>query len=76
MCSPDPSHDPGSKDDDREEPGRGSKARTPRWVWVFVILAAVLIVGLIILNLVPGVGTGDQAPPFFDHGPGHEAPDQ
>ncbi len=51
-----PSPYPGTDDDTRVEPGRGSPPGTPRWVILFGIIALVVVL-LVVIMLVAGGGS-------------------
>jgi hypothetical protein len=57
----DPSSRPGTGSETDGRSGDGSPPRTPRWVWVSVIVVGAVIVLAVVLLLVAG----------GEHGPGH-----
>lgn len=66
MVDPLPSHDSNG-----EEPGRGVPPSTPRWVYMFGIVALVLFLLIVILHLAGGGFRGHTLPAGRD---GHTPP--
>jgi hypothetical protein len=58
-----PGGGPGNADDTGVVPGRGSTTSTPLWVYVFGIIALVLVLLFVILHLTGG-GLGGHTPPI------------
>ena len=59
---PYPDSNSDTRDDTGREPDRGSPPATPRWVYVFGIIAIILILLFVILHLTGGGFRGHMPP--------------